>query len=521
MYILRWRNPALDVNKGTEIQVPVASVVSDKASIRFTGKGAANYGQIQQENLMRLLENFADGTAPEHPTVGQEWYDTTNAILRVCSSTSPLKWKSLAGVQVTTAGTDTAPSPAAVGDVWFERTGPASGVLYVYTGLGRYPETTTTIGGWNQIWPQVEVTAGREEYNAALSVVNQLVDITAGGSGALGKVITNLSTLTSKDTDLQTKFSSQLDTNVLTPTSDSSELLVDVNSGDWDTLLAAAKYAINRLDLPVGFVDDVSPVPFVSDGRQAPTSLTALATTDVRYPSLERRSNRRFGSATLNQLYTETMNVLAVAQQNRYTLKGINGASGSNASFASNVTTAHHVTFSGSPAGATSVDFGLRFNFANATALSSFINSGGAIQVTLTHAPGGSGTTGDTNLKTLLDSRGVVRITADKTRVFSNTLPLTLSAVPGTLGFKDVAVSGTLTTQTVAGATATLTSQNGGTYLLVRFVLSSTGPMNGTLTARYDVIKDTETYLAPAVTAVYSAPLAYASGDKYVGAFLT
>jgi hypothetical protein len=520
MYILNWKSPALDVNKGTPIQVPVGTIVSDKASIRFTGKGAANYGTVQQENLMRLLENFADGTAPAYPTVGQLWYDSTNAILRLCASTAPLTWKSLAGIQVTNNGEE-APTSAALGDIWFQRTGSSSGILYVYTGLGRYPVSGTTIGGWNQVWPTVDFVAGREEYEAALSLLNQLIGPTSvGGNGALGKAITDVSNLEALDTNLRAKFAlrTPLDGNVLTPTGESTaEMMVDPNSNDWDTLLAAAKYAIERLDLPAGYADDISPVPFITDGRQAPVSLLGLNTADSRYPSLERRSGRRFGLVTLMRLYSETMNVLNTAVLNRYSLRGINGATGSNTAFAATTTVAHHVQFGGSVGGSATASMTMRFQFPSLEARNTFLNSGGAIQLTMNL--GSPTTTGDTNMKSLLDQRGVIRLNADKVRIFSSALPLSQSIAPVNSGVKAATAGGVaLTTQTVAGASYTVTvATPTDTTLHIAVSFTSTDVMNGALSVKYDVIKDTSTYLAPASTPVFGSPNAYTTGDKTAG----
>ena len=501
--------------------MPVGAVISNKASISFTGKGATNYGAIQQENLMRLLEHFADGVPPQYPTVGQIWYDTANSILNLCNSASPLTWKSLGGVQVTNVGA-AAPSPASVGDLWFQRTGSSSGILYAFTGIGRYPVLGGVVGGWSQIWPQITMVAGREEYNATLALVNQLIGpASMGGAGAIGKNINNVTDLVTLDTNLRAKFTARgpLDPNVLVPTNgDMSELLVDPDSNDWDTLLAAAKYAIGRLELPPNYADDISPVPFVSDGRQVAPSLLSLNPINPAYPSLERRSGRRFGIVTLSRLYTETLNVLTTAVANRYSLKGINGQLGTNPTFEPNIIGTKHAQYGGLLAGNFNQIFvTLRFNFTNQAALESFVNSGGNIQVTM--SLGNPSTTGDTNMRALLDQRGVVRISADKTRVFANVLPLALSVPSNSAGFLTAAPGGsTMASYTISGASyvVTLARETPQSYVL-SLSATSTGPMQGNLTYRYDVISDSETYLAPALTSVYAAPLPFTAAHFVAG----
>lgn len=139
MYNLFWRTPGLPfTQKQVGISVPAGSVVTNAASLRFTGKGFTNYGKIQQENLMRLLENFSGPLAPEYPTVGQLWFDTENTVLKICVSTAPDDevWEQLNAYQIS----PNEPVDPALGDLWFKKTGPASGVLYVYDGAGRFPE---------------------------------------------------------------------------------------------------------------------------------------------------------------------------------------------------------------------------------------------------------------------------------------------------------------------------------------------------------------------------------------------
>ncbi len=145
MYNLFWRSPALPfTQKQVAINVPPGTIVSNAASIRLTGKGMTNYGKIQQENLLRLLENFAGPTEPEYPTVGQLWYDTSISVLKICVSTAPdpIVWEQLNAYQVS----EVEPSNPSLGDIWFKVTGPHSGILYVYDGIGRFPEKT-----WNAV----------------------------------------------------------------------------------------------------------------------------------------------------------------------------------------------------------------------------------------------------------------------------------------------------------------------------------------------------------------------------------
>jgi len=53
-------------------------------SLTLNGKGVINYGEVQQENFVRMLENFASATAPLNPTIGQLWFNASDYNVYVC-----------------------------------------------------------------------------------------------------------------------------------------------------------------------------------------------------------------------------------------------------------------------------------------------------------------------------------------------------------------------------------------------------------------------------------------------------
>ena len=65
---------AITVNDGT---------VDTSTSVNLIGKNYTNFGELLNENLLHLLENFANTNAPTNPTEGQLWYDTTNSLLKL------------------------------------------------------------------------------------------------------------------------------------------------------------------------------------------------------------------------------------------------------------------------------------------------------------------------------------------------------------------------------------------------------------------------------------------------------
>lgn len=63
------------VNKGF-IQVD-DKTVNTETSLSLPGRTKSDYGKIILENLLHMLENFANNNPPPNPVEGQLWYDTT------------------------------------------------------------------------------------------------------------------------------------------------------------------------------------------------------------------------------------------------------------------------------------------------------------------------------------------------------------------------------------------------------------------------------------------------------------
>ena len=99
---------------------------SNSTSLTFIGRNYAGYGEIQNENFIKLLENFANIIAPPSPIEGQLWFDTSNQNLNIYDGDS---WKSLAISSVTIDSSQ--PSNPKLGDLWYNA---LSQQLYVFNG---------------------------------------------------------------------------------------------------------------------------------------------------------------------------------------------------------------------------------------------------------------------------------------------------------------------------------------------------------------------------------------------------
>ena len=105
--------------------------------LALIGKGYAGFGEKLNENLVKLLENFNNTSAPSNKVTGQMWYDQTNKQINVYTGT---KWKPVGS----TTNSTTSPTNAVQGDMWFD-TGNTQ--LYVYNGTAWTLVGPTTVAG--------------------------------------------------------------------------------------------------------------------------------------------------------------------------------------------------------------------------------------------------------------------------------------------------------------------------------------------------------------------------------------
>lgn len=114
------------VNKfdGTLIATVEDGTIDNTTNLRFIGKNYAGYGEIQNENFLHLLENFASGSQPSRPVGGQIWFDTSNSKLKFYDGS---KFRTTGGAEVAT----TAPTGLTTGDFWWDT---ANSQLYAWDG---------------------------------------------------------------------------------------------------------------------------------------------------------------------------------------------------------------------------------------------------------------------------------------------------------------------------------------------------------------------------------------------------
>ncbi len=101
------------------IEVPDQTVDSSSSDLKLIGKNYAGYGEVQNENVLHLLENFRGFSEPRRPITGQIWYDELNNKLKFYDDTA--NWKTVSVTDVSAA----APTGLAAkdkGNLWYDDT---------------------------------------------------------------------------------------------------------------------------------------------------------------------------------------------------------------------------------------------------------------------------------------------------------------------------------------------------------------------------------------------------------------
>ena len=122
--------------------VSLADGTIDVATTDLTliGKGYAGFGEKLNENLVKLLENFNNTSAPNNKIQGQLWFDQTNKQINVYDGT---KFKPVGSPTPSTSQ----PANAVLGDEWFDTN---NSQFYIYNGASWTLIGPTTIAGTGQ-----------------------------------------------------------------------------------------------------------------------------------------------------------------------------------------------------------------------------------------------------------------------------------------------------------------------------------------------------------------------------------
>lgn len=138
----------LNKTDGTIVATVQDASLDQTTDLTFVGRNYAGYGEIQNENFLKLLENFSNISAPIKPIEGQLWFDKNfdNKKLNVYDGSN---WKTVANLEVSNENPSTrniSPKSPKSGDLWYDTT---ESQLYVFNGV-RYILVGPTVGADTQ-----------------------------------------------------------------------------------------------------------------------------------------------------------------------------------------------------------------------------------------------------------------------------------------------------------------------------------------------------------------------------------
>jgi len=156
--------------------------IDTTTDLRLVGKNYAGYGELQNENFVHLLENFANTTAPPKAISGQVWYDSGNKKLRFYDGT---RFRSASGAEVG----NTAPVGLQSGDFWFDT---SSGQLYTWSGIEFVligPESPPDLGASGAVTEVVKDTFNNNRSIVKLQSAGVVIGIISKDEFTLNSVL--------------------------------------------------------------------------------------------------------------------------------------------------------------------------------------------------------------------------------------------------------------------------------------------------------------------------------------------
>ena len=96
-------------------EIPDSTFDTNSTSVTLIGRNTVNFGEILNENFVKMLENFSSITSPSGPLIGQLWYDLEKAKLKVFDGAGFV----LIGGPVVGAARPR-PEQVASGDIWID-----------------------------------------------------------------------------------------------------------------------------------------------------------------------------------------------------------------------------------------------------------------------------------------------------------------------------------------------------------------------------------------------------------------
>ena len=141
------------------------NIDTTSTNLTLIGKNYQGFGELVNENFVKLLENFASTAQPSNPVTGQVWYDKQDQRLKVFNGTI---FKSASGTFVQSSQ----PTNLTTGDLWVDN---SNNKLYIFDG------TDLTLVGPNYNAGQGKTTFEAASQIDSINIQRQILKLFLGG----------------------------------------------------------------------------------------------------------------------------------------------------------------------------------------------------------------------------------------------------------------------------------------------------------------------------------------------------
>ena len=164
------------------VSVDDQTLNSTATDLRFVGRNYSGYGEIENENFLHLLENFANSSAPPRAISGQTWFDTSTKKLKIYDGN---KFKVTTGAE----SSATAPPGLTAGDFWWDNQNEQikvwNGTEFILVG----PEKSPIYGDTSTAPAEVKDSVGSDQQIIKFQVGGEVIAIVSRSTFTLNTTI--------------------------------------------------------------------------------------------------------------------------------------------------------------------------------------------------------------------------------------------------------------------------------------------------------------------------------------------
>lgn len=164
-------------------------------SLTLVGKNYPGYGTFLNQNVVRIVENFANGSSPTGPLPGQLWWDTSTKLININTATIKGSASQAFKPLATMSASATAPNNPVTGEQWWD-TGNLQ--LKVYNGTSWTtvgPAATSATGNSGAIPDTIVATSPSATYVVLKMYVDNILVALYSKESSFTTAVTGFSTI--------------------------------------------------------------------------------------------------------------------------------------------------------------------------------------------------------------------------------------------------------------------------------------------------------------------------------------